>query len=190
MGASWGLWRASAGYSYTTNQGYAHTEARDFSLQLEVMRVVINRPWLDPLAFRTRNYKFSNYLISDGARIDEGQNPSATVVMPIYPTAALVARRVKITANFSSSDSSYFDKIVDGSTSVGWGPFSFSGRYHQEEHSRFATGQAASNTIEQPGAQVVGFFCDVLPRCPDPDPSLVYPTRLSISDYFPDLMKK
>jgi hypothetical protein len=177
FGASWGLWRVGADANYHEDKGFTHSEAKDMDLKFEVMRVNIIRDWVEPLVFRSRNWIWNNPQtdISSGGDAASGTTP--TGLMPFYPTGLLLTRNVELTAKFSQSDMTWMNKSVDGSTSVGWGPFSFSGHYHHEEHSKMSSGSVVGATIKtKPGdVQVLGLFCDVLPHCPDKNPDLKWP---------------
>jgi hypothetical protein len=175
--ASWGLWRGSLNANYHEDKGFEHSQAQGVDLKFEVMRANIIRNWLEPLVFRSRNWIWNNPQtdVSSGGDASNGMTPSG--LMPFYPTGVLLARNVELTATFSQSDRQWMNKIVDGSTSVGWGPISFSGHYHHEEHSMSSSGSVVGATIKtKPGdVQVLGFFCDVLPHCPDKNPDLKWP---------------
>jgi hypothetical protein len=175
--AGWGMWRVGGGANYHQDQGFEHSDAQSVDLKFEVMRANIIRNWLEPLVFRSRNWIWNQAQedISSGGDANAGITPAG--LMPFFPTGVLLARNVELTASFSSNDKQWMNKIVDGSTSVGWGPFSFSGHYHHEEHSSSSMGSVVGATIKtKPGdVQVLGFFCDVLPHCPDKNPQLQWP---------------
>lgn len=190
FGANFGLWRASLNASYTENQGWDHFTSTGYALDFEIANIELDRAWLDALVFRMRNWQFDKgfgYVLSDGGDPRQGVTPQG--VMPIYAVSLLVARNVSLSASLVQQDSDYFDKAIDGSTSVGWGPFSFSGHYHEETHEHHEKGQRAGNTLSFAGPQVIGWICDVLPRCPDPDATLIWPDTcgLTLQSSFPGL---
>jgi hypothetical protein len=177
FGVGWGLWRVGADANYHQDQGFEHSQAQNVDLKFEAMRANIIRDWLEPLVFKSRNWIWNQPQtdISSGGNAPSGITP--TGLMPFYPTGVLLARNIELTASFSQADKSWMNKVIDGSTSVGWGPFSFSGHYHHEEHSQLSSGSVVGATIKtKPGdVQVLGFFCDVLPHCPDRNPDLHWP---------------
>jgi hypothetical protein len=190
FGADFGLWRASVNASYTENQGWDHFKSTGYALDFEIANIELDRTWLDALVFRMHNWQFEKgygYLLSDGGDPRQGVTPQGA--MTIYAVSLLVARNVSLSASLVQQDSDYFDKAIDGSTSVGWGPFSFSGHYHEETHEKHEKGQRAGNTLTFVGPQVIGWICDVLPRSPDPDPALTWPAMcgLTLESAFPGL---
>jgi hypothetical protein len=176
---SWGLWRGSADANYHEDKGFDHSDAQSVDLTFEVMRANILRNWLEPLVFRSRNWVWDSPQteISSGGDTSSGKTPIG--LMPLYPTGVLLARNIELTATFSQTDKNWMNKAVDGSTSVGWGPFSFSGHYHHEEHAAHSTGSVVGAKIKtKPGdVQILGYFCDVLPHCPDKNPDLKWPKK-------------
>ena len=89
-----------------------------------------------------------------------------------YPTAFLLAKDV--TMEFSGLDADTKQSALSTSFGVsakgGWGPFSFGG---SSSTSTSSSNMRASSTadglkIELPGAQIIGYYCDVVPKFPNP----------------------
>jgi hypothetical protein len=183
VGASWGLWRVGAGGNYSEDKGYSKTDAKNFTLKFEVMRVSIPRDtWMDPLIFRNRAWKWpltsgmSKNPISTG-----GDNPKGD--MPLLVTGLLLARKVNISADWSVEELTTFASHLSASTSFGWGPFSIKGHYNKDQASSFSIGKNAGTSFSNEDVQIIGYFCDVLPQCPFPDPALTWSTPLQLRDY-------
>ena len=179
VSASWGLWRVSASANYSKETSYSSSNATNMVVSMEMMRATLLRPWLDPLVFRAQAWRFSqamfpNQLISSGTFIP-GQMPANTL-MPLLPTGVLIARNVSISGTFSHEDQTKIAEAAGGETSVGWGPFAISGHYNQSSSSDVSHASTTNTSIANQDAQIIGFFCDVLPMSPNPDPRLHWPS--------------
>ena len=89
-----------------------------------------------------------------------------------YPTAFLLAKDV--TMEFSGLDAKTKQTALSTSFGVsakgGYGPFTFGG---SSSTSTSSNNMRASSTadglkIEIPGAQIIGYYCDVVPKFPNP----------------------
>jgi len=179
VSASWGLWHVSAGANYSKESKFSSSDATNMTVTLEMMRASILRPWLDPLVFRSQAWRFSqamfhNQFVSTGTFVP-GEMPKNTL-MPLFPTGVLVARNVAISGTFSHEDQKVIAEAASGEASVGWGPFAISGHYSQSSGSELSHASTTATSIANTDAQIIGFFCDVLPTSPNPDPSLHWPS--------------
>lgn len=182
LSAKWGLWRASAEASYSKDEGFRSSTSTNVEVSVELMRVQITRPWLEPLVFRSRAWRFSqgspiSEMVSDGIDATTGATP--TGLMPLFPTTAIIARNLVISAQFSQEDEKWMNEQIKSKASFGWGPFSVSGNYNQSKSARSSSGQKAGNKLSNPDPQIIGWMCSVLPQCPNPDESLPWPGQIS-----------
>ncbi len=181
VSANWGLWRVSASADYSKSTQTSSSDTTGISVSMDLMRATIMRTWLDPLVFRAHTWRLGkasplySSLISNGSFTPGEANAG---VMPLLPTGILVARNVQIAAQFSHEDQTTIEKALSTSASVGWGPFSIQGHYNQSESSSVSHGSATATTIANADPQILGFFCDVLPLSPSPDPTLPWPTTV------------
>jgi hypothetical protein len=162
LGASEDAWtevaiRTDEGQAVRDSTGYADVPGGGFDSQVrgverisvKLLSAAIGRPWFDRSIFRSRGWRWAP---SSGIStpLSTGQWPATgRTLLPLYPTAALFAKGLKI-------EGSQLD--LSGSTTTG--PMSLQG-------ARVAAGSIACD-----GIQIMGVVCDVVPRCPDPDPSL------------------
>jgi hypothetical protein len=176
--ASWGLWRVAAEADYSKSKHFESNDALGMTVNMEMMRATIMRPWLDPLVFRAHSWRFGaqfhNQHVSMGTFVP-GTMPDGTL-MPLFPTGILVARNLSISGAFSHADQERISEAISGSASVGWGPFAISGHYSQSKESEISHANASATAIANPDPQIIGFFCDVLPVSPSPDPTLQWPS--------------
>jgi len=87
-------------------------------------------------------------------------------VLPLIPTAIVVASDVTIKADFSAQDQSHIEKSVSGSARVGWGPFSVGGSYsHSESHDKL-TATYDAGALRIPGMQILAWVSTITPASP------------------------
>jgi hypothetical protein len=121
----------------------------------------------------------ANQNISDGADAAHGQMPKG--LMPFVPTALLLARNVTLTGGWSSDLRTTFNSQTSAGGSIGWGPFSFGGRTNSSESSSYTKANVVGNTITFGAPQIIGYFVQVLPPSPSPDPDLNWPASAAPS---------
>lgn len=181
---NYGLWRASAEAGYKKDEGFKSTEAQNIDISVELKRVDIMRPWLEPLMFRSRAWRWSKgsafaESISDGVDASQGQTP--TGVMPLFPTTLIISRNFVVKADFSQEETAWFEEQITSSASVGFGPFSINGHYNQTTKGSEVKGNASANGIASPDIQILGWLCNVMPKCPNPDPVLPWPSNMELA---------
>jgi hypothetical protein len=182
FGVSFGLWSVGADYNHQENRTYFKLDVSGYTVTFELLRVDLNRPWMDATVFQSNAWKWlSTYpdiskhaLLSNGG--DALNGAAIDGKMPFLPSALLLARNVTITGNWGSDLNTTFDQHTSGGASIGWGCFSLGGRFDNADQNTYTRAQAAGNTITFKDAQIFGFFCEVLPKNPDPDPELHFPS--------------
>jgi hypothetical protein len=165
-GASWGagLWSVGGSASGSSGSQSSHMDANNLTLSAKIGVVRILRPWLHEFLFRMNGWFMlgtGKDGISTGAlKGNEGS------LLPLIPTAFVVARDIAITADFSSEDKTHVEKAVSGSARVGWGPFSIGGSYsHSESHDTFKS-TFDGGTLRVPGIQVLAWVSEIVPASP------------------------
>jgi hypothetical protein len=173
----WGLWSARAGASGSSTYTREIADASVVIVKFDYLRVRIHRPWLvdDVFAHRFWTWKKGSGMgpyLSDGGNttISPPVRPKGT--MPFLSKSLIVVKNVELTANFSHRDATFIQTQLTGSTSAGWGPFSFSGSYSEStsEQSVKASFDGTAIKIAQP--QIIGFSGKLLPQSPNPIKSL------------------
>ena len=179
--AGWGLWSVSASADYRQGTRTSSSDTTGISISMDLMRATIMRPWIDPLVFRAHTWRWGEGATLHGQQISNGAftpGGEREGLMPLLPTGVIVARNVRIDAHFSHEDQTTIEEALKTEASVGWGPFAISGHYNQERSSTVSHGNAEATGISNADPQILGFFCDVLPLCPSPDPSLPWPATV------------
>ena len=165
--ASWGLWSGSASASKHHADSHAHMDASTFKLTAEIAVVRVFRAWLNDLIFKMNNW-YSN--MGDANCISIGKLTSDTLVMPLIPTAFVVARNVAITADWSSDDKKHVEDAVTSKASVGWGPFSVSGNYSSGSSSDYHKSTFEGGTLRIPDIQIIAWVSEITPASPPMNP--------------------
>jgi hypothetical protein len=176
-GAGWGLWSVSANYGESRNWRYEANDVKDFTIAGQFARVSILRPWMEYSVFESDAWQWQKNApavdtspISDGADASAGKVPSGQ--MPFLPVGLLIAKNVRLSGSFEKNIDNFFHSESSGGGSVGWGPFSFSGRTSRSETNTFKEAKTDASGIEIGQPQIVGMFVHVLP--PSPRPNLAY----------------
>jgi hypothetical protein len=173
VGVGYGLFSFNAGASHDTTDQHTHSNVKVSNIKMELLRVSIDRSWLEGLIFRSKIWRWSqdaplgSKLISDGAT-PPGSN-TTDVIMPYVPTAILVSRNVEISGQVSDVDTTFHNDHTSASGSLGWGPFAIGGHYEEDHTRNTFDAKIDANGITIPGYQIIGWYCEVLPKSPDPD---------------------
>ena len=100
----------------------------------------------------------------------KGTSGAFKYLLSQYPTAFLLAKDVSM--EFSGLDASTKQSALTVSVGVsvkgGWGPVSFGGSTSASGSSSQmqASSTADGLKIDIPGAQIIGYYCDVVPKFP------------------------
>jgi hypothetical protein len=164
-GFSLGLFSIGGSAGHSSSHQQASSETSNLRIRFEYTLVTIRRPWLNFSLFSTKGWNLGNLykkgLISNGSKA--GQN---NAMLPLLPTAFVVARKVVISANWSKSDWELITSKTSGGGGFGIGPFSISGSYaHSSKKETFTSGMVGGE-ITVPGVQIIGFINQVVPYCP------------------------
>ncbi len=180
-GASWGLWSASASADYSKDTKFTSSDVSALNIDVEIMRATIQRPWMDGTVFQSRGWRWGQGAPLGSQLISDGASPNPAGVMPFLVTGLLLSRNLVLSGSFSHADQTVIDTALSTSASFGWGPFSISGHYNKSTHSDVSHANSAANAISNPDVQIIGFLCSTLSRCPNPDPSLEWPSALTLA---------
>jgi len=159
------FWASRHTSSGSTEETQSHMDANKFELKAELITVQIRRPWMNSILFNMKHWWMTGIRengISNGTLTDND-----TGLMPLIPTAFIVARNVSITADFSAQDTSHFVSESTRSGSSGWGPFGSGGyyRHSRNENSRFHS-EHQGGTIKLPGLQLIAWISNITPPAP------------------------
>jgi hypothetical protein len=181
-GFSFGFWSVGADYSNLEKRSFYEFTGSDYLIDMEITRVSIDRPWMDAGVFESRAWRwlaaspYDKKKISSGADAAHGISPPASDIMPFVPTGLLLARNVTLSAKWDKDLRTSFESRTSGGGSVGWGPWSFSGRYDSSNEETYRKATATGSSITFAAPQIIGFFVQVLPENPNPDRCYRFPS--------------
>lgn len=178
LDGNFGIFTISGSGDYKKEQSYVKINQTTLDFSCELMRVTINRPWMNPLLFNSRAWKFDQTApaaqYSSGGSIDNVIIPKGPFVS--LPTTAILARNVKIVGKLTKTEEDIVSEAINGRASLGIGPFSITGRVNYNDRTEKISGSIAGNTIEINDTQIIAAISQVLPQLPNPDPNLPWPT--------------
>jgi hypothetical protein len=161
------FWTSSGSDETNTDTKFTSMQSSEFELTAELITVRIRRPWLNAVLFNMTDW-WAKGILKDG--ISNGKlKGNADAMLPLIPTAFVVAKDVSIKSNFTSQDTSHF---VSDSTSRerrgwGWGPFSGGGRYSHTRSVKDTFQSSYSNgVLKLPGLQLIAWISTITPPSP------------------------
>jgi hypothetical protein len=161
-----GLWKvqveSDGSFSHTTSS----SDIDSLEISADIAKVNIMRPWFSESLFRLGHW-YTNLAEEEGS-ISNGKMDSSNAgnLLPMYPVAFIVAKNIKIKAEFSHEDQEFIKKAVHAGTSVGFGPFSISGKYGYGHSSESFNSDFQNGTIFIPGYQVIAWVSRLTPFSP------------------------
>jgi hypothetical protein len=164
----------------SSSQYNSHFNSDHCSMSFEIAQVGIVRPWFRTSFLNSKTWRFDpgnpdvkNNLLSDGGAPPKG-------LMPAYATSVIFIRNLSLDFGDASGMQSYMaqqsSNSQGGSVGFSLGPFSLgssaSHKSAQGSSSGAASYQWSDQGLQVPGMQIVGYRCHVLPKAPDPSPSI------------------
>lgn len=171
FGASYskGMWwwkksiSASAGYSRKDEQ--SHTKAENISISMKLCPVQIVRPWFNALIFSMGGWFLDKEnpkgKISKGGLVDTNDT-----IMPLLPVGIVAARDVTLSGFAKDEFESHMEQNISGGVSVGWGPFTFGGHYHQHDKEDHFEASYENGVVKVPGVQIIAWVNQIVPLSP------------------------
>lgn len=179
LGASYGLFSIGGSASGSSDWKSLNQDVSSISVSFEVLRVNIERPWMDTMVFYSNAWRWGCGLsVTDKPVISDGGDPSKgqqlTGIMPLLPTGMLVARNLKVSMNVSSFLQNTVNSQSSAGGSVSFGPFSLGGSRKSSNNTDHVHATATGTGVSFAAPQIIGFFVEVLPKTPNPLPSLKF----------------
>ncbi|MEG4304518.1 hypothetical protein [Microcoleus sp. D3_18a_C4] len=166
VSGGWGLFRASASAEGEFTSTNSSIDVKGFKLKCQLVEVPISRPWFKPDFFKSNTWKSKiGQILSNGNRPPDGD-------LVAYPTSIIFVRDLLTDfAELHKSESTYSQKINTSAT-VSYGPFSLSASYKRGFDERKFNSQLTESGLFNPGMQIIGFRCVLLPKAPNPNPQI------------------
>ncbi len=151
-----------------------------FSLRFEICQVPIVRPWYKQAFLLSKSWRFdANNPEAKGEIVSDGGAPPKGLI-PAYPTTAIFVRNLKLSLGHSEGFTDFVSNATSssagGSGFVSFGPFFAGGSYSRSSssgNSQRDFGFTYDNQgMEVLGMQIAGFKCHIMPKSPNPLPSI------------------
>lgn len=165
-----GLFGVRAGGESSSNEERVSCSSGSVRVSFEVMQIPLVRPWFDASVLSSRAWRWAG---GDATPVSDGENPPHGR-MPAYASSVLVARNLSIVATFSEDECERLQRSIEGGASISFGIFSLGGNGLSSSSSSEHRSHLTENGISCPGMQIIGFLCKALPKCPDPDETLIW----------------
>lgn len=178
LNGSFGIVTLSGTGDYKQDQKYVKIEETNLTFKCELMRITVNRNWMNPLVFNSRAWKFDPTApaakYSTGGSIQNRILPTGPFVS--MPTTAILARNVEIIGKFQDTVEEMMQREINAQASLGIGPFSIAGNVSYKDRKESIKGTIANNLITIKDTQIIAAISQVLPELPNPDPNMPWPT--------------
>jgi hypothetical protein len=172
--------RASHSSSEGRKEYHGSFNSDTFGLSFEICQVPIVRPWFKSAFLISKAWRFDpGNPDTQGKGLSDGAAPPRGM-MPAYPTAVVFIRNLKMTLGHSEGFSNFVEEHK-GTSSGGGGFLSFGPIFLGGSAKKAASAGSTERDwgykfndqgMEVPGMQIVGYKCHVLPKSPNPDPSI------------------
>jgi hypothetical protein len=177
-----GLWSVGGSYSHDESHSSMQSDmaACDVSVSFSALVVNINRPWLFGELFSDIDLE-----LADGVKLSPGPLALQKMIdaqkvddiamysqFPAYPTSFIVAAdtTIEFTGSTKHIEQQFDSHSNSGSVSVGYGPFSVSGSFHESASSQSMQVQSTATgcKLSFGAPQVIGWISQILPTLPRP----------------------
>ncbi|WP_157882571.1 hypothetical protein [Streptomyces silvensis] len=166
-GINLGLWRVGAAGSTERTQYSLQTETSNMTISFRFGRIEIRRRWLDASLMSLRGWSTAGRRPGDYSTGEV--NDKNEGIFSLLPSSFILARDIKISADWGSTDLQRATQSTSIRGSVGFGPFSLSGSYQNSSSTRRFASSFDGTTLTVPGAQIVAWLSSVVPYSPPTD---------------------
>ncbi|HYP39648.1 MAG TPA: hypothetical protein VEX13_04740 [Chloroflexia bacterium] len=177
---TFGIFKVSGSGNYNEDSSYKKMDQTTLNFSCQLMRVSLDRTWMNPLVFSSSAWRWAKGTPVYGTQFSSGADIQGDIApqgsMTVIPTAAILSRNVKVSGAFDNTIVQDLNRQISADASVGIGPFAIAGRFNMEHHEGSQKGTIASDGIEAKDVQIVALVCEILPKSPNPDNNLPWPS--------------
>lgn len=142
----------------------SETKSKSMSVEFDVCFVSIIRPWMDATLF-------SEHIQWDAGRdqkkgsVSSGKKEEQTDdnLLPFIPMQMIVAKNVKLKADWSDEHKRLIEQAAKGGFSIGWGPFKIAPSMKESSSHLKEDKKTGEGYLDCPGIQCIGFVSWVPP---------------------------
>ncbi len=162
-GFSLGFFSIGGGGGHSEQKAHLDSETSNLTVSFEFMRVDIRRPWLDFQLFGLKGWRSFG---RDPGSYSNGTFTTNHGAFPLLPTSFIVARNVKISANWGKTDFDSAQSSTNAGGSLSFGPFSLCGSYQSGSKEKHFQSTFENGVINAPHLQIMGWVTRVVPYSP------------------------
>jgi hypothetical protein len=155
-----GLWSFGGGVSSSDSRSSMSNDTTNVGITFRWRVCPVYRKWMDGSLFKLPNWDLGTLTGAGGI------SGAPNALMPLIPIAVVIARDIRVEANWSHQDRSHIESAISGSASVGYGPFAVSGSYSHSSADDHFHAEATDQGFTIPAVQVIGYVCLRVPQCP------------------------
>jgi|GEM_PF-2564266 len=168
------FWSGSAEHEGTRQYTEESSDISNMAMEFELLRAPILRPWFDSYLLMGRGWKWTSMtkenpvtsnIFSDGKLPAEGD-------WQMIPTEVIMVRNLKVKMDMKSSVNRATLTKTKSATEAGFGFFKIKGTVETSNGTKEYEFAESADGIECAQPQIVGYFCRLMPKSPNPDWSL------------------
>jgi hypothetical protein len=165
---NFGLWKVQANSGGSFEHSNSSMDKDSIEISAKIAKVNIMRPWFTESLFRLGDWYTS---LAKKAGISNGlmDSSNAQSLLPMYPVSFIVAKDIRIKADFSHEDEEHIRNSAHAGASVGFGPFSIGGSYGYGKTEDKFNADLQNGELIIPGFQIIGWVSRLLPLSPKMD---------------------
>ncbi len=165
------LWSAGVNTSGKREFHEQKTDISNMSLEFDLIRAPILRPWFSNFLLISRAWKWRQSTPDDPSGGDPFSNGNlpAEGRWQMIPTEAILVRNLRVKLDMSSQVNRESLTETKSSFEGGYGPFKIKGQVQTSNGTKSYDFKEEKDgiTCEQP--QIVAFFCTLMPKLPNPN---------------------
>jgi len=156
-------------------EGNTASKSMESTIEFELKRVFISRPWLDVNVFKSHGWKFndnfSKDFLSSGETLQDAQNGKAR--MPMLTESLILIRNLVVTGGLAEDMTNFRKETTKAKAKIKYGPFfSANASYEKTDEAEGSSHKESQASITSEEMQVIGFISTFLPKAPDPNPDI------------------
>lgn len=183
LDGQFGIFAISGSGEYKKDKKFEKMDQTTLKFSCQLMRISLDRNWMNPLVLSSTAWRWAKGTPTYGMQFSTGADISGDVpptgTMTVIPTAAILSKNLKIEGAINKTTVQEMNEYINVKASVGIGPFTIAGRFNMEGHEGSEKGSIATNGIEAKDVQIVALICEVLPKSPNPDNTLPWPSLVA-----------
>lgn len=167
-----GCFGIGGGGSSESRSWNGHVDTQNFSLEFEMCRVPISRPWFNLDFLLSGYWRFDpNNVIVANSMVSDGKEPPSGL-MPAITTDCIFIRNLKLRLGSSQRDWNAQQSTISGGGCLTFGPLFLGGSHSSSSSDRSVSAHYTDQGVSIDGMQLFGVMGYELPQSPNPNPKV------------------